>query len=299
MTLQIKSRTKIALASLLTATALVVLPAVAFAGFAPANRPTFQCITPTNCPGANYVTFNSFTNASNYGDERAFFDGKDASITGPGGYQDSIAVHNGEELVLRVYIHNNANPNAIGVDAATAHNTNMQVQLPSNQKASNVAAADIAASNANPTSISDTVNFTGASPFTLAFDQSAPVQITYRPNGAGDFVTRPLHSASFAGPNVLNANFGDWNGCFNFAALVTFQVKVSMPTPLTPPKPPVTPPKTPPTTPTTPPTTPATPAAPTTLVNTGPGSDAAIFAIVTVAGTIGYRLYLGRRLSRQ
>lgn len=49
--------------------------------------------------------------------------------------------------------------------------------------------------------------------------------------------------------------------------------------------------------PPTPPTTP--PAAPTTLVNTGPGSDAAIFAVVTVAGALGYRLYLSRRLSRQ
>src|SRR5665213_309731 len=112
MNMRIKLRPKIALATMLAAAVLIGLPAAVFAGFAPSDRQTFQCITPDNCPGANYVTFNSFTNAPNYGDERAFFDGKDAGVTGPGGYQDSIGVHDGQELVLRVYIHNNANPNA-------------------------------------------------------------------------------------------------------------------------------------------------------------------------------------------
>lgn len=290
--MNLKLRTKRALLSLIAVATIVGLPATALAGYAPSGRPTFQCITPTNCPGANYVVFNSFTNAPNYGDERAFFDGKDNTISGPGGYQDNITVHNGEELVLRVYIHNNANPGAIGFDAATAHNARMQVLLPQTQKTSNFAAAAVSADNANPGTVSDTVDFNGAAPFTMTYDESQPVQVTYRPNGTGDFVTNTLHSASFASDHVLNANFGDWHGCFNYAALVTFKVKVSMPTtppPPTPPKPPVTPPTTPPT----------TPAAPTSLVNTGPGSDAAIFAAVTVAGTIGYRLYLSRRLSRQ
>jgi len=49
--------------------------------------------------------------------------------------------------------------------------------------------------------------------------------------------------------------------------------------------PPVTPPTTPPVTP------------PTTLVNTGAGSVAGIFAIATIAGTVAYRWFIGRRLS--
>ncbi|HET7320789.1 MAG TPA: hypothetical protein VFI84_04390 [Candidatus Saccharimonadales bacterium] len=40
-------------------------------------------------------------------------------------------------------------------------------------------------------------------------------------------------------------------------------------------------------------------AAPTTLVNTGAGDVAGLFAAVAVAGAFGYRLFLGRRLSRQ
>jgi hypothetical protein len=47
----------------------------------------------------------------------------------------------------------------------------------------------------------------------------------------------------------------------------------------------------------TPPTTPTTPATPTSLVNTGPGSIAGLFAAATLAGTMAYRKMLGRRLS--
>jgi hypothetical protein len=46
-------------------------------------------------------------------------------------------------------------------------------------------------------------------------------------------------------------------------------------------------------------TPPATPAAPTALVNTGPGSVAGLFAVATAAGTVLYRRMLTRRLSRQ
>lgn len=47
----------------------------------------------------------------------------------------------------------------------------------------------------------------------------------------------------------------------------------------------------------TPPTTP--PSKPTVLVNTGPGSVAALFAIVTAAGTFLYRRFLGNKLSQE
>lgn len=55
-------------------------------------------------------------------------------------------------------------------------------------------------------------------------------------------------------------------------------------------KPPVVPPKV------VPPTTPGT-TTPTTLVNTGPGSIAALFVIATAAGTLAYRRILSRRLN--
>jgi hypothetical protein len=294
--MHIKLRSKALLASLLTIVALAGAPtATVFAGYAPSGRATFTCNTPTDCPGANYVVFNSFTNAPNYGDERAFFDGKDAGDTSANGYLDKVTVHDGQRLTLRVYIHNNANPGAIGVAAATAHNTSLQVLLPLQQLNNSFAAATVRADNANPVAVSDTVDFTAATPFTVDFDTTQPVQITYRPNGTGSFVTRTLPGTSIVNANhVLNANFGDWNGCFNFSALVTMTVLVHMPSTPPPPTPP-TPPVTPPTTTTTNSKGPA----PTQLVNTGPGEVAGIFAATTVAGGLSYRWMLSRRLSRQ
>lgn len=91
-------------------------------------------------------------------------------------------------------------------------------------------------------------------------------------------------------------NTGTLNG--STSEFVTFKAKTDCPTPpscKTNPKlcpPPVTPPV-------TPPTTPQTPATPTTLVNTGPGETAALFAVAVIAGTLGYRKYLSYRLGRQ
>ena len=263
--------------------------AVLAGGYTPANRQTYQCVTPSNCPGADHVVFNSFTNAPNYGDERDFLNVRDANSQT---WLNHVTVHDGETLVVRAYIHNNANPNAIGTAAATAHDTKLMVILPTNKKASTEAAANISASNANPAIIGDTIDFNGAAPFTLSFDKNSPVQITYRPNGTGDYVTRTAPGAAFTNDQTMVANFGDWKGCFQYSALVTMQVKVSMPTT---PTPPVTPPTTPPTTTTTTTTT----STPTTLVNTGAGSVAAIFAAASAAGYAVYRFVLGRRLSRQ
>lgn len=284
-----KLKAKLALTGLFAAAAIVLLPSVAYAGYAPAGRPTFQCITPTNCPGANYVVFNSFTNAPNYGDERAFFDGKSASITGPGGYQDQLNnVKDGDRYVVRVYIHNNANPGLIGESAATSTNTRLMVLLPTSKRTSTHATAQVSADNANPGSVSDTIDFSGENPFTLTFDKSAPVQVTYRPNGTGSTVTKTLSLASFANDSTLNANFGNWKGCFEYSALVTMTVVVhskEIPPPPKPPKPPVTPPETPPQTP------------PKSLPNTGPGAVLATFLGVSSASALLHQVFVRRRQS--
>lgn len=254
-------------------------PATVFAGYAPSNRATFTCNTPTDCPGADYVTFNSFTNAPNYGDERAFFDAKDATITGPGGYQDKMTVKDGQKIVMRVYVHNNANPAKTANHVAK--NTKLQALLPTSKKATHVAAAQIGADNANPGTVSDTVDLVGDQPFTLAFDKSAPVNVTYRPNGQGDYVTRALPGATFSNDHTLNANLGDMKGCFEYAVLVTFTAVVKMD------QKPVTP------------ETPETPTTPPTLPKTGAGEVIATVAGVSVLGAIAHRMFTSRRLARR
>jgi LPXTG-motif cell wall-anchored protein len=228
--------------------------------------------------------FNSFTNAPNYGDERAFFDARDASINTEGGWLDSLNLNqDGQRVTFRVYIHNDANPAEIGVDNATAHNTKVEVFLPTGQKTAAQAAAEISASNANPVHVSDTVDLAGAKPFTIAFDKSAPLTLTYRPNGQGDFVTAnvPANMVNFASDNYLTVNFGDWHGCFNYSALMTVTAVVH------------TQPTTPP--PTTPPSTPKTP---TSLPNTGAGNVAAVAGGAAILGTALYRRRLTRSLSK-
>ena len=285
----IKLRIKMTVASIVFAGTLIGIPLSAYAGFAPSARPTFQCITPTNCPGPEYVAFNSFTNAPNYGDERAFFDGKDAGITGPGGYQDKLSVHDGQKLVLRAYIHNNADPKVIGDAAATAKNTKMQVILPTSKKKSNTAAAQISADNANPGTVSDTVDMSAANDFTMKFDKSAPVQVTYRPNGTGAFVTRTLPSASFSNDHTLNANFGDWKGCFEFAALVTMTVMVEEEIPPPPEVPPEQPPEKP-----EKPEKPAPPRPAGKLPEAGPAGVIATFIGVSSLGSILHYVIIRR-----
>src|SRR3982751_4507845 len=98
--------TKVA-TSVVAATMALAIPVVAFAGYSPSNRPTFTCSAPTVCNGPDHVVFNSFTNAPNYGDERAFLDSKDAANAAAGGFADSVSVHDGEEILVRAYVHNN------------------------------------------------------------------------------------------------------------------------------------------------------------------------------------------------
>lgn len=265
--------------------AIAVAPVgTAFAGYSPADRQTYTCITPTNCPGADHVVFNSFTNAPNYGDERAFFDARDASINTEGGWLDSMKVKNGQKVTFRVYIHNNANPAEIGEANATAHNTKVEVYLPVGKKTVSNAAAELSASNANPGSVSDTVDLTSDTPFTIAFDKNTPLTLTYRPDGVGDFTTVniPASWVNMASDNYLTVNLGDWQGCFNYSGAITVTAVV---------KTEQTPPVTPPT-----PTKPQKPA-PTSLPNTGAGNVAAVAAGATILGTALYRRHLRRSLT--
>ncbi|MBX4197424.1 hypothetical protein KW801_02615 [Candidatus Saccharibacteria bacterium] len=213
---------------------LVLFPTVASASFAPADRQTFQCISNEDCPGPTFVTFNSFTDAPNpdapnNGDERGFFEAKDAALsTSPqDGFSDTLAVRDGELVMFRVYVHNDANPNLMGVDAATAHNVSVMVQLPANNSVDNSAIAYISSTNSRPLQISDTVSFSSTSPVNLTFDQNSPVNITKRTNnGTGDFATNMAGGVAFTDNNNVKINLGDWPGGFNNHGLITFTAVV-------------------------------------------------------------------------
>src|SRR5579862_9101761 len=93
----------------LTGVLTLLFPVAALAGFAPADRQTFMCVTNTSCPGPTIVTFNSFVgspspDAPAGGDERAFFEARSASSASTQtGFSDPLTVTDGQQIELRVY----------------------------------------------------------------------------------------------------------------------------------------------------------------------------------------------------
>lgn len=280
---------------------MMAMPLTASANFFPADRQTYTCITPTNCPGADHVQFNSFTNNPVVGDERAFFAG---SLNGAN-VADRIKVKNGDVITLRAYIHNNADATKMGSTAATvAKNVKFKVLVPTaSQKDTNLIAF-ISADNANPGMVNDTMSLYADSAFTVKY-----VPGSAKFSHAADGVNQKTVAVndSVVGDGAI---LGDITGCFAYSGYVTLQVKVTMPEPPTPPKdikvcelstkkvisikesefdaakhskdlskcdtPPVTPPE---------------------LPNTGAGDIVALFAAVTAAGAIAHRYVWSRRNS--
>lgn len=182
---------------------------------------------------------------------------------------DTATANACEELQYKVRLHNSG----FGV----APNIVASATLPSTAGTTNVSKMTINYDGSVTTSVADTatVNLTSAQSISY---ESGTTQLLDKDNN--------LVKSLPDGVTATGVNVGDLNG--STVEFVQFQAKVNCPTP---PKPPVTPPTTP--------STPATPGAPTTLVNTGAGSVAGIFAAATIAGIAAYRFVLGRRLSRQ
>lgn len=186
-------------------------------------------------------------------------------------FTDPAAATCGEMVQFKVRIHN-PGPDAL-------KNVNVKATLPSGEATSHSSKVTVTAENANPSTTTDTAG------------------VNLSPAGSLNYVagSTELLDAHNSKLNTLpdtitgaGVNIGTVGVSTEQKRFVQFQAKVNCPTP----------PVTPPTTPTTP-ATPAAPGQPTTLVNTGAGSIAAIFAAAMAAGVAAYRVVLGRRLSRQ
>lgn len=257
------------------AVTVLSVPASVLAGFYPADRQTYTCTTPTNCTGADHVQFNSFTNNPVVGDERPFFAG---SLNGAN-VQDRIKVKNGDVIVLRAYVHNNADPNLISKQAAIARNVKMKVLIPTAKQKDQNLVSFISASNANPGTINDTMSLYADKAFNLQY-VSGSAKFDHRADGV-TMISEALGDSIVGSGEYL----GDIHGCFVYSGYVTMKVRVVMDE-----NPPVTPPETP--------EKPGDEVVVTSLPNTGPGDVAAVFAAVTAASTAAYYA-VSRRLSRQ
>ena len=195
--------------------------ATAFASFFPADRATYTCVTPDNCPGADHVVFDSFTNNPVVGDERPFLAG---SINGAN-VQDRLQVKDGDEVVVRAYVHNNADATKMDGEANTvAKNVKFKLLVPTASQSDTNMIGFISADNANPATINDTMSVFGGSNFTLEYVKGS-AQFTHKADGVNQITTH-LSDDIVAGGAAL----GDINGCFAYSGYVTAVVKVHMPT---------------------------------------------------------------------
>jgi uncharacterized repeat protein (TIGR01451 family) len=210
--------------------ALIALVAVATISAVSAwspERPTYTIEKP-----APHVTFNSITNNPNEGDERAFFEVKDATHTGKGGFLGKADVTDGQTLLLRVYVHNNAADNLNGKNfdgPGVAKNTKVRVHLPTAIQNKMSANAYISADNAKPKVVASTIDLTGknSANFGLEYVKGSAVAYT-------NAVPKGIKlSDSIVGSNGARIGYkqadGIVPGCFKYDAIVTLKVKVKMP----------------------------------------------------------------------
>jgi uncharacterized repeat protein (TIGR01451 family) len=187
-----------------------------------------------------------------------------ASSAASGGFTDPLAATCGNTVQFRVRIHNT------GPDALTG--VRVQATLDSAVAASHSSKVTVSATNANPTSVTDTagVNLDKAASLNYVAGSTELLD----PNGAtlstlGDGIT----TTGVDVPGGVGVSIEQQRE-------VQFQAKVNCP--------PTETPKTPPTTTTT----------TTSLPNTGPGDVAAVAGGASVLGSYLYRRRLARNLDR-
>ena len=190
------------------------------------ERPTFTIENP-----APHVTFNSITNNPNEGDERAFFEVKDAANTQMNGFSGKAEVKDGQELLLRVYVHNNAADNLNGQNfdgKGVAKNTKVRIHLPTDTAPALRANAYISADNAQPKEVADSIDFMDLSGgnFKVEYIPGSAIQYT---NAVPKGIKLNDSIVTTGAPIGYSAADGIVPGCFQYSSIVTIKVKVKAP----------------------------------------------------------------------
>jgi uncharacterized repeat protein (TIGR01451 family) len=204
----------------------VALPVTVFAAWGP-DRPTYDWNEPADRKGSlNGPVFNSFINTPSYGDERNFVTVSDA---GTGQWRDSVNATPGEEVEVRVYVHNDANQNTNASGLGVAKNTRVRVYIPEGTANGFDVAGYVSADNATPARVYDTgLIKNDAQAFALNY---VPGSAKIYNNSAWTNGT-PLPDAVVSeqgtqiGYDQLN---GDLPGCFEYRAVITVKMKVTAP----------------------------------------------------------------------
>lgn len=202
--------------SVVSALAAAIIVPIGVQAWGP-SRATFTIENP-----ANYVTFNSITNNPIVGDERNFTVAKPASNTSSGGWSDNVDITGGDEYLVRVYVHNNANANL----NLKALNTRVTAAIDGDADMNAAISAYVSADNANPRQVWDDVRFTNDKHFTLNYvaGSSKIYNNGFAAGGQGAEFSDAIVSAQGAPVGYAAAGDGIVPGCFEFVSYITFRV---------------------------------------------------------------------------
>jgi len=231
----LSKKTKFVIAGII-AVGVIGAPLIANAGFFP-TRPVFDynkydannqnCDDPNNpaanggrCGSLNGPVFNSFINTNQYGDERYFTDGY-RTDRGKASTADTITdvTEGDKQVVIRMYVHNNANESTNASGKGVAKNAKVKLELPTNSGSSLQAVGAISASNASE--VSDTVYMTAKRAFKVQYVPGSAKLL--RGNNSYALNDSIVSSGAPIGNTSMN---GDLPGCFGYAALVEVTVNI-------------------------------------------------------------------------
>lgn len=187
---------------------------------------TYQEITDNAKAWGNKVVFNSISN-STIGDEKNFVGAREYNGAGAGKNNvwngNDITVRDGQEYIIRLYVHNN-NPNG-----AVSKNTRVAFNLPTTSAKQVQVNGFIFSDNATPSRYWDYVNFNSDNAFHLEYVYGSAL---LENNGVGknggvklsdEIVTKAASNNGVQiGYTGLN---GEVPGCYQYASYITIRVK--------------------------------------------------------------------------
>jgi len=213
------SKPRVALAALVAVFGVALVPVVhAAVQFGP-DRPTYTWNSP-----ADHITFNSITNNPDpsIGDERTFVSARDAASSDMLTYSKNLTVHDNEEVIVRVFYHNDAASNLNLV----ANNTKVRVAVPSGSSTAPQTAAYITADNATPSLVWSTMDFSaGGQPFTMEYEPGTAQLWNQAQNGTA-LSDSIVTSGAQIGYDHID---GKIPGCSQYSGYVTIKVRVHVP----------------------------------------------------------------------
>jgi len=169
--------------------------------------------------GNTSAALNSNTNSSSYGNanEANFLRVKNSNSPKPGFTSGKIDV-NSNALFIQAYVSNSSSSDM-------AHNTSLEITLPTGFSTSQTASAVLKSDNAG--TLNDSVTMVDSQPFGLEFDQGAQVYIAKRSGTTANNYVNIATSNYRINGNVMTIDMGDLVGGYNQQNLLTVRVLVT------------------------------------------------------------------------